>query len=113
MNKSTERSICYYCKKITKNLWNYVSNIDCSDTFTLICQYDQRNEDVYIESPFDILYKLKTKSKQKYQKSVMLWDSISYKRLFLKQSSIFIDELYTKLIRTIVTEQTVKELGDL
>jgi hypothetical protein len=37
---------------------------------------------VYAESISDIRYELKTKSKEKFQKSTMLWGGISYQGLF-------------------------------
>ncbi|CAF4601147.1 unnamed protein product, partial [Rotaria sp. Silwood2] len=68
------------------------------DTLTLIPQYNQHNEDVYVKSINGIPYELKTKSKEKFQKSVILWGGISYQGLFPKKSPIFIDE-WLKLIR--------------
>ncbi|CAF0868025.1 unnamed protein product [Didymodactylos carnosus] len=67
-------------------------------TFTLYPQYNQHNEGMYAESILDIPYELKTKSKEKFQKSIMLWGDISYQGLFPKQSPIFIDK-WLDLIR--------------
>ncbi|CAF5217173.1 unnamed protein product, partial [Rotaria magnacalcarata] len=91
-------------------------------------------EGVYAESSLDIPYELRTISKQKFQKSIMLWGGISYKGLFPEQSPIFVDEWleltrpkdtdrrkkvyytgdrYAKFIQTIVADKAAKELGDL
>ncbi|CAF5223740.1 unnamed protein product, partial [Rotaria magnacalcarata] len=61
--------------------WNYVLNTDFSGAFKLSPQNNQHNEGVYAESSLDIPYELRTISKQKFQKSIMLWGGISYKGL--------------------------------
>jgi len=52
--------------------WAYVLNTDFSGTFTLNLQSNKHNEGIYAESKSDIPYELKTKPKEKFQKSVML-----------------------------------------
>ncbi|CAF1084756.1 unnamed protein product [Rotaria sordida] len=112
--------------------WNNVLNTDFSGTFTLTPHYNQHNEGVYAKSSDDILYNLKAKPKEKFQKSVMLWDGISYQGLFPKESPIFLDEWlesirskgddhhkkmyftgerYAKFIRTIVAEKAAEEFS--
>ncbi|CAF1611292.1 unnamed protein product, partial [Didymodactylos carnosus] len=114
--------------------WNYVLNTDFSGAFTLSPQGNQHNEGVYAESSLDIPYELKTTSKQKFQKSIMLWGGLSYQGLFPKQSLIFVDEWlelirpqcsdprkkiyftgdrYARFIRTIVADKAATELGSL
>ncbi|CAF2159766.1 unnamed protein product [Rotaria magnacalcarata] len=95
--------------------WNYVLNTDFSGAFKLSPQNNQHNEGVYAESSLDIPYELRTISKQKFQKSIMLWGGISYKGLFPKQSPIFVDE-WLELTRPKDTDRpdkAAKELGDL
>ncbi|CAF4195086.1 unnamed protein product [Rotaria magnacalcarata] len=114
--------------------WNCVLNTDFSGAFKLSPQNNRHNEGVYAESSLDIPYELRTISKQKFQKSIMLWGGISYKGLFPEQSPIFVDEWleltrpkdtdrrkkvyytgdrYAKFIQTIVADKAAKELGDL
>ncbi|CAF1078752.1 unnamed protein product [Rotaria sordida] len=114
--------------------WNNILNTDFSGTFTLTPHYNQHNESIYAKSSDDIPYNLKVKSKEKFQKSVMLWDGISYQGLFPKESPIFLDEWlesirskgddhhkkmyftgerYAKFIRTIVAEKAAEEFSDL
>ncbi|CAF5043832.1 unnamed protein product, partial [Rotaria sp. Silwood1] len=114
--------------------WAYVLNTDFSGTFTLNPQSNRRNEGIYTESKSDIPYELKTKPKEKFQKSVMLWGSISYQGLFPKQSPVFVHEWlelirpkggdsrkkmyftgarYVKFIRTIIAQKANEEFGDL
>ncbi|CAF3836251.1 unnamed protein product [Rotaria sordida] len=114
--------------------WNNILNTDFSGTFTLTPHYNQHNEGVYAKSSDDILYNLKVKPKEKFQKSVMLWGGISYQGLFPKESPIFLDEWlesirskgddhhkkmyftgerYAKFIRTIVAEKAAEEFSDL
>ncbi|CAF1580441.1 unnamed protein product [Rotaria sp. Silwood1] len=114
--------------------WMYVLNTDFSGTFTLNPQSNRHNEGIYAESKSDISYELKTKPKEKFQKSVMLWGDISYQGLFPKQYPIFVDEWlelirpkdgnsrkkmyftgarYAQFIRTIIAQKANEELGDL
>ncbi|CAF5082437.1 unnamed protein product, partial [Rotaria magnacalcarata] len=114
--------------------WNCILNTDFSGAFKLSPQNNRHNEGVYAESSLDIPYELRTISKQKFQKSIMLWGGISYKGLFPEQSPIFVDEWleltrpkdtdrrkkvyytgdrYAKFIQTIVADKAAKELGDL
>ncbi|CAF2856731.1 unnamed protein product [Rotaria sp. Silwood2] len=114
--------------------WNKVLNTDFSGTFLLTPQANQHNEGVYPKSSNDIPYELKTKSKQKFQKNVILWGGISYQGLFSSQSPIFTDEWldhirpegtdrrtkmyftsdrYAKFIQTIVAKKAAKELDNL
>lgn len=114
--------------------WIHVLNTDFSGTFTLSPQSNQHNEGVYAELISDIPYHLKTKSNEKFQKSVILWGAISYQGLFPRESPIFIDEYleqirlpkddnrkkmyftgerYAEFIRTMVAEKAAAELGDL
>lgn len=125
----------YGFKKDSKNYkWICVLNTDFSGMFTLTAQYNQHNEGVYAESISDIPYELKTKSKEKFPRGVMLWGGISYQGLFPKESPIFVNdwlestrlegdksrkkiyftgERYAKFIRTIIAQTAAKELGDL
>ncbi|CAF1549054.1 unnamed protein product, partial [Rotaria sordida] len=93
----------------------HVLHTDFTDSSTLTPQYNQHNEDVCAESMSNIAYELKSKSKEKFQKNVMLWDGISYQGLFPKKSPIFIDE-WLELTRSVDDdrlEKATKELGDL
>ena len=47
---------------------------------------------MYAESPSDVPYDLKTDTKEKFLKSVMLSGGISYHVLFPRTSPIFVDE---------------------
>ncbi|CAF2957771.1 unnamed protein product [Rotaria sp. Silwood2] len=114
--------------------WVYVLDTDFSGTFTLTPQSNKHNEGVYAEFKYDIPYELKTRSKEKFKKSVMLWGGISYQGLFPKGSPIFVDEWlnlvrpensnrqkkmyftgerYAKFIQSIVAEKANKEFDDL
>jgi hypothetical protein len=114
--------------------WIYILNTDFSGTFTLCSQFNQHNEGIYAEDKSSIPYELKTRPKQKFQKSVMLWGGISYQGLFPKNSPIFVDEWlelirpqgsnrqkkmyftgerYAQFIRTIVADKVKEEFGDL
>ena len=63
-----------YGTKSTNKLykWSSVLNTGFSGRFVLSSEPNQHNEGIYAESLDDIPYKLKTKLKQKFQKSVML-----------------------------------------
>ena len=125
-----------YGTKSTNKLykWSSVLNTEFSGRFVLSPEPNQHNERIYAESLDDIPYELKTKSKQKFQKSVMLWGGISSCGLFPKQSPIFVDEWleqirpsdtdrrkkiyltgerYAQFIRTIVAKAAAKEFDDL
>ncbi|CAF3651517.1 unnamed protein product [Rotaria sordida] len=131
--KNSVDRICFK-KGNTLYDWAYVVNTDFNGTFTLNPQSNRHNEGIYTESKSDIPYELKTKPKEKFRKSVMLWGGISYQGLFHKQSPIFVDEWlelirpkggdsrkkmyftgarYAQFIRTIIAQKANEELDDL